>query len=136
MEHPVHQGGGHGPGDGVVLGPVARAHHDGALRQAVFPDPPLVNQGVEGLLHFRGTGVQLVQEEDVGLLSGDCPGRAEDAVSVPDLGDTDDVLRSQLAAQEGDAGQPQAVREVLDDGGLADARRSPDEHRADQPYVQ
>ena len=95
-----------------------------------------MNQGVEGLLHFRGTGVQLVQEEDVGLLPGDGPGRAEDAVSVPDLRDADDVLRGQLAAQKGDTGQPQAVREVLDDGGLADARRPPDEHRADQPYVQ
>ena len=86
--------------------------------------------------YYETPCVQLVQEEDVGLLPGDGPGRAEDAVAVPDLGDADDVLRSQLAAQEGDAGQPQAVREVLDNGGLADARRAPDEHRADEPYVQ
>ena len=136
MEHPVHQGGGHGPGDGVVLGPVARSHHDGALGQTVLADAPLVDQGVEGFLHLGGTGVQLVQKEDIGLAPGDGPGRAELAEAVFDLGHADNVLRGQLAAQKGDAFQAQGVGELLDDGGFANARRPPDEHRADEPHVQ
>ncbi len=136
MEHPIDQSGGHGAGNGVVLRPVARPHHDGALGQAVLPDAPLVDEGVESLLYLRGAGVQLIQKEDVGLLPGDGPGRAELAEAVPDLGHADDVLRGQLAAQKGDALQPQTAGELLDNGRLADAWRAPDEYRPDEPHVQ
>ena len=136
MEHPVDEGGGHGPGDGVVLGPVARTHHDGALRQVVFPDAPLMDEGVEGLLHLGGAGVQLVQEQHIGLGPGDGTGRTELAEAVLNLGHADDVLGGQLAAQQGDALQPQAVGELLDNGGFSDAGSAPDEHRADEAHVQ
>ncbi len=77
-----------------------------------------MDEGVKGFLHLWGAGVELVQKEHVGFLSGDGPGRTEDAVSIPDLWNADDVLGGQLAAQKRDAVQSQAVRKFLDDGGL------------------
>ena len=136
MKHPVYQGGGHGPCDGVVLGPVSRPHHNGALGETVFPHAPLMDEGVEGLLHLCGTGIQLIQKKDVGLAPGNGPGRAEPAEAVLNLGDADDVLRGQLAAQQGDALQPQRAGELLHNGGFADARRAPDEHGPDEAHVQ
>ena len=102
----------------------------------VLPDAPFVDEGIERLLHLGGAGVQLVQEQDVWLASGNSPGRAELAEAALDLRDADDILRGQLAAQEGDALQAQAVRKFLNDGRLSDARRAPDKHRTDKPHIE
>lgn len=136
MEHTVEQCGGHGPGDGVVLGPVARSHHDGALGEMVLPHPALQDQGVEGLLHLLRAGVEFIQEQAVGLVPGDHPGRAEHAPSVCDLGHADDVLRGQLAAQQGHTRQTHLFCKLLHDGTFADSRCSPDEYWPYQTYVQ
>ena len=136
MEHTVEQGGGHGPGDGVVLGPVARSHHDGALGEMVLPHPALQDQGVECLLHLLGAGVELVQEQAVWLVPGDHPGRAEHAPPVYDLGHADNVLRGQLAAQQGHTGQANLLCKLFHDTGFPDSNSSPDEYWPYQTYVQ
>ena len=136
MEHSVQQGGGHGLCDGVVVGAVPRAHDDGPLRQPVLPDPPLQDQGVECLLHLLGAGVQFVQKQAVGTLPGDHAGRAEDAAPLHDLGHADDILRRQLAAQQGDALQAHVRGELFHNGGLPDPGWSPDKDRTDGTHVQ
>src|SRR5690606_4397082 len=84
---------------------------------------------VERLLHVRGGRVELVQEEAVGLVPGDRLRRAEHRAAVADLRDADEVLGSELGAQQAHALQPQRLGELPDQGGLPDARRSPEEHR-------
>ena len=136
MEHPVQQGGGHGLCNGVVLGAVPCPHDDGPLRQPVLSDPPLQDQGVEGLLHLLGAGVQFVQKQAVRPLPGDHAGRAEDAAPLHDLGHADDILRRQLAAQQGDALQAHVRGELFHNGGLPDPGWSPDKDRTDGTHVQ
>lgn len=136
MDHAVEQRRGHGPGDGAVLGPVPGCHHDGLLRHPVLPDPALQYQGVEGLLHLLGAGIQLVQEQAVGFIPGDAPGRAELAASFHDPGHANDVLRHQLAPKQGDAGQAHCGGELLHDGGFPDPGRAPDKHRPHRGHVQ
>ena len=95
-----------------------------------------MDEGVEGLLHLRGAGIQLIQKKDIGLAPGNGPGRAEPAEAVLNLGDADDIFRSQLAAQQRNAFQPQRTGELLNNGRFADARRAPYEHGPDEAHVQ
>ena len=136
MEHAVEQGGGHGPGDGVVLGPVARSHHDRALGEMVLSHPALQDQGVEGLLHLLRAGVELVQEQAVGFVPGNHPGRAEHAPPICNLGYADDVLWGQLAAQQGHTGQAHLLCELFHDTRFSDSNSSPDKYWPYQAYIQ
>lgn len=66
----------------------------------VFSDPPLMDQGIEGFLHFLRTGVEFVQKQDIRLFSGDHLRRKKFRCLAPDLRNADDILRRELASKE------------------------------------
>ena len=102
----------------------------------VFPDPPLQDEGVKSLLHLLGAGVQFVQEQAVGFLPGYHARGTKNTPAVYDLRHADDIFGSQLTAQERNTLQPDVCGKLLHDGGFPDARRTPDEHRADGGDIQ
>ena len=60
VNQPVHEGRRHGFDNGAVLGPVSGPHNDGPFGQVIIPDPFVLNQTVEGLLHLMGAGIQFI----------------------------------------------------------------------------
>ena len=79
----------------------------------VFSDPPLMDQGIEGFLHFLRTGVEFVQEQDIWLFSGDHFRRKEFRCLAPDLWNANDILRRELASEERHARQADFVCEFF-----------------------
>ena len=79
----------------------------------VFSDPPLMDQGIEGFLHFLRTGVEFVQKQDIRLFSGDHLRRKEFRCLAPDLRNADDILRRELASEERHARQADFVCEFF-----------------------
>ena len=102
----------------------------------IFPHPAFQDKGIERFLYLLRTGVELVQEQAVGLVPGNHPGRAEHAPPVYDLGHADDVLRGQLTAQEGHTRQAHLLGKLFHDGAFADTGRPPNEHRPHKAHVQ
>ena len=129
VDHAVDERRAHRPHDRRVLGAVPRADHDRPLGQRVLADPLLVDQAVERLLDVMRRAVELVAEQDVGLVTGDHRRREEPRPPVDDLRYPHQILGRQLRPQQRHALHPERVGELLDARRLADARLTPDEHR-------
>jgi hypothetical protein len=71
VDHPMDECRRHRLDDGAVLRAIPGADNDRTLRRAVFTDPPLLNQAVEGFLNFVRARVELVKEQAIGLPSRD-----------------------------------------------------------------
>nr|WP_244472064.1 hypothetical protein [Prosthecomicrobium hirschii] len=97
--------------------------------EAALDGPEALEERIEGLLHLVRTGIQLVEEQAIGLVARDQGRRAEARLAVDDLRHADDVFRGQLRAEQGDAGQADRFREAAHQRRLADAGRPPDEDR-------
>ena len=102
----------------------------------IFSDPALKNQRIKRLLHLQGAGVQLVQEQTERLLSDKASRRTEHARSVYDLWHADQILRRKLASGQADTGKAELGGKLFNNGGFADARRTPDKDRPDKTDVQ
>jgi hypothetical protein len=130
MNHAVDQRRGHGAHNRGILSAVASRDHDGALGHHILAHAALQNQAVEGFLHILAAGVELVQEQAIRLLARNHGGRAEAGHAVNDLRHAQQVLGCELAAQQGHAIKPHALRKVLYQCRFANAWRPPDEHGA------
>ncbi len=129
MDKAVRQRAGHAGGDGAVALAIAGGEHGPAVWQAVFAQGAIEHQLVAGGLNQRRCGVQFVEEQDAGAVLGqerrDGPGR-------PALLDRRQPAQIDRIKQNGadiDQADAQRRRDLRDDQGFADARRSPQEGR-------
>ena len=113
MNHAVDQRRGHGAHNRGILSPVASRNHDGALRHHILAHATLQDQAVEGFLHILAAGVELVQEQAIGLLARNHGGRAKASHAVNDLWHAQQILGRELATQQGHTIKPHALRKVL-----------------------
>ena len=130
MEHPVDQGGGHGFHNRPVLRTVSCPDDHAPLRQMIFSDSFLQNQGVKRLLHLLRTAVQLIQKQAVRFRPRDHSGRPEGVHLSHNLRDTDDILRGKLASQQGNTGKPHAFCKFFHQRRFSNSGRPPDKDRA------
>lgn len=83
-----------------------------------------------------GTGVQFIKKQAIRFLARDRNRRAEPAATINDLGNPDDVFRSELASKQRNARQANCLGEPLYQCGLADTRWALDENWTHNGYVQ
>ena len=77
-----------------------------------------------------GAGIELIQEQAIGITPGDHAGRTETAGAIDDLRHPDEIFWRYLSPEQGDAWQPYLRGKLLDQGRLTNTWRSPNKHRA------
>jgi hypothetical protein len=96
----------------------------------VFANPAFMDQGIKGFLYLLRAGIQLIEKEDIGLLSCNHFGREKFAGFPTYTRYADDILRSKLASEKRDAGETDFVGKLFHNGGFPDSGRAPDKDRS------
>ena len=129
MDKAVRQRAGHAGGDGAVALAIAGGEYGPAVWQAVFAQGAIEHQLIAGGLDQRRRGVQFVEEQDAGAVLGqerrDGPGRP----ALLDRWQPTQIDRIKQNGADIDQADAQRRRDLRDDLGFADARRSPEEGR-------